>query len=80
MVKKLLARLKFLTKLQKDKSTCTARTKQYAPDLQSRGHKKCRVVPDSNHLLCQGWHFAGSFVGPMFTNDVGPMSFCSLGH
>ena len=77
MVKKLLARLKFLTKLQKDRST--DRTKQYAPDLRSRGHNKCRVVPDSNHLLGQRWHFAGSFVGPMFTNDVGPMSFCSLG-
>ena len=37
------------------------------------------VIPDSNHLLGQRWHFVGSFVGPTSTNDVSPMSFCSSG-
>ena len=37
---------------------------------------QCR---DSNHLLGQRWHFLGSFVGPTSTNDVSPVSFCSLG-
>ena len=48
------------------------------------GHDKifwCRhsMIPDSNHLLDQRWHFFGSFVDPTSTNDVSPMSFCSSG-
>ena len=38
------------------------------------------LCTDNNHFLGQRWHFVGSFVGPTSTNDVSPMSFCSLGH
>ena len=37
------------------------------------------LIPDSNHLLDQRWHFVCSFIGPTLTNNVGPRSFCSSG-
>ena len=40
---------------------------------------RSRPFPDSINLLGQRWHFVGSFVGPMSTNDFSPMSFCSSG-